>query len=127
MAIRHNIKQAEIGEKLTLSIEKGEGFSEWKDGSRMLVDSDQLSFIYVMETEDDLVYISLPEQFWGQLSEALSKELPVVLKTAEEDHSFELSALHSELSYLLENIKGNSNYGDNMLEAVERSFPANSK
>ncbi|MDN4073679.1 hypothetical protein [Fictibacillus terranigra] len=127
MAIRHNVSQAVTGEQLTLSIEEGQGFSEWKDGSRMLVDSDQLSFIYVMETEDDLVYIGLPEPLWGQLNEALVNELPVVLKKAEEDTFFELSSLHAELSYLLENIKDNSNYGDDMLKAVDRSFTVNSK
>ncbi|MGG1573337.1 hypothetical protein [Fictibacillus sp. NRS-1165] len=127
MAIRHNVSQAVTGEQLTLSIEEGQGFSEWKDGSRMLVDSDQLSFIYVMESEDDLVYIGLPEPVWGQLNEALVNELPVVLKKAEEDTFFELSSLHAELSYLLENIKDNSNYGDDMLKAVDRSFTVNSK
>jgi hypothetical protein len=126
MAIRHDIQHAETGDQLILQIDQN-GISQWKDGERMLVDSDQLSFIYVLETEDDLVYIGLTEPFWGKLSEALTARLPVVLQVAGGEEALLLGARHSELSYLIENIKDNSNYGEEMLEAVEKAFSAHIK
>ncbi|MDN4523646.1 hypothetical protein [Fictibacillus fluitans] len=127
MAIRHDIQHAETGEQLILQITPDSAISEWKDGERMLVDSDQLSFIYVLETKDDLIYIGLPEPLWGKLSEAMSAGLPVVLQGTEGEDTLPLGALHSELSYLIENIKDNSNYGEEMLEAVEKAFSAHIK
>lgn len=126
MAIRHNIQESELGDQLVLTIDSAVNSADWKDGGRMLVDSDQLSFIYVMETDTELIYIGIPHEAWGHLSAALTNELTVILQ-AEENRTFELASLHTELAYLLDNIQDNSNYGEEMLKAVEASFADNIK
>ena len=87
---------------------------------QMLVDSDQLSFVYLMEEGNDYVYILLPEQVWDDLKKGYVESLPVFLQ-AEESRTA-LNGFHDELGYLVENIKGNSNYGENMAAKVESVF-----
>ena len=86
----------------------------------MLVDSDQLSFVYLMEEGNDYVYILLPEPVWDDLKKGYVESLPVFLQ-AEESRTA-LNGFHDELGYLVENIKGNSNYGENMAAKVESVF-----
>lgn len=119
MAERYNIKSSQIADHIYLLIDETDT-SNWKDGGRMLVDSDQLSFIYIMETENELIYIGIPKEYWSDLKSALQKGNSVILRTGESE--LELSAIHEELAYLIENIKGNANYGKEMVEAVEEVF-----
>lgn len=87
----------------------------------MLVDSDQFSFIYLMENMDkDYTYIIVPEQVWPDLKEAMEENHPVLLTFKEEQ--IELINFQSELNYLIDNIKGNGNYGDEMVGKVENMF-----
>ncbi|EIT84607.1 putative phosphatase [Fictibacillus macauensis ZFHKF-1] len=123
MAIRYTVEQATNKEQLILSLaQTSEHVKAWSDGQRMLVDSDQLSFIYVLETADDLIYIDLPQAVWPQVNEALIQNQQAILTIAGSDEELPLSALHNELLYLLENIKDNSNYGEQMQVACEASF-----
>jgi Family of unknown function (UPF0738) len=87
---------------------------------QMLVDSDKLAFIYILETADEFVYAGLPHTIWTELSEAKDKGLKVILKIKEQ--SLELIDLFDELDYLLENIKGNANYGEEMEKKVVELF-----
>jgi hypothetical protein len=87
---------------------------------QMLVDSDKLAFIYILETADEFVYAGLPHTIWTELREAKDKGLKVILKIKEQ--SLELIDLFDELDYLLENIKGNANYGEEMEKKVVELF-----
>ena len=87
---------------------------------QMLVDSDQLAFIYILETADEFVYAGLPHTIWTELREAKDKGLKVILKIKEQN--LELVDLFDELDYLLENIKGNANYGEEMENKVVQLF-----
>ncbi|WP_338787402.1 hypothetical protein [Metabacillus sp. FJAT-53654] len=87
---------------------------------QMLVDSDQLAFIYILETADEFVYAGLPHTIWTQLREAKDKGLKVILQIKEQN--LELVELFDELDYLLENIKGNANYGEEMEKKVVELF-----
>ncbi|MBO1511600.1 hypothetical protein [Metabacillus bambusae] len=87
---------------------------------QMLVDSDQLAFIYILETADEFVYAGLPHTIWTELREAKDKDLKVILKIKEQN--LELVDLFDELDYLLENIKGNANYGEEMEKKVVELF-----
>jgi hypothetical protein len=91
-----------------------------KANGQMLVDSDQLSFIYILESADEFVYAGLPHTIWTKLKEAKDKDLPVILQINENE--IELTDLVPELNYLLENIKGNANYGDEMENKVVEVF-----
>ena len=96
------------------------GVEALKANGQMLVDSDQLSFIYILESADEFVYAGLPHTIWTKLKEAKDKDLPVILQINENE--IELTDLVPELNYLLENIKGNANYGDEMENKVVEVF-----
>ncbi|MGN7398470.1 hypothetical protein ACTHO0_01345 [Cytobacillus praedii] len=107
-------------EELVLQVEEGASILEMKPMGQMLVDSDQLSFIYVVDKDDDYTYISIPESTWPKLKNALENSAEVYI-TDQKDQLL-LTDFHEELSYLIENIKGNSNYGEAMVEKVEALF-----
>ena len=91
-----------------------------KPMEQMLVDSDNLSFIYIMDDESDYTYISIPSFVWPELRKALEKNLKVFLEN--QGSRVCLPNFLEELQYLIENIKGNSNYGAQMVENVEKNF-----
>ncbi|MEH7381682.1 hypothetical protein V7138_14565 [Bacillus sp. JJ1533] len=87
---------------------------------QMLVDSDSLAFIYKLENEQEFIYVSLPSEVWPSLKKIISEKQQVILQL--EDNELELIDIIPELEYLLDNIKGNANYGDVMVELVEKTF-----
>jgi Family of unknown function (UPF0738) len=116
------IMKAEMNnnEDLVLQVEEGVSLSEMKPMGQMLVDSDHLSFIYVVDKNDDYTYISMPESIWPELKKAYEQRATVYISDGREQ--LVLADLHEELNYLIENIKGNSNYGDEMVGKVEALF-----
>ncbi|WP_257349130.1 hypothetical protein [Pseudalkalibacillus decolorationis] len=94
---------------------------ELHPSEQVLVDSDTLAFIYILDTPNDFVYVSFPKEHWGELKDAInqSKETRLHL-TNHPDLSLE--GLKPELEYLIENIKGNANYGNEMMKSVESVF-----
>ena len=50
----------------------------------MLVDSDGLSFVYLLEKEEDYTYIVIPNTVWKELKTALTEQLPVYLSNQSE-------------------------------------------
>jgi hypothetical protein len=93
---------------------------ELKAKGQMIVDSDQLAFIYILESADEFVYAGLPHTIWTKLKEAKEKSLDVILQINEKE--IELTDIFPELNYLLENIRGNANYGDEMEKQVVELF-----
>ncbi|PLS15452.1 hypothetical protein CVD28_22310 [Bacillus sp. M6-12] len=93
--------------------------------SQVLVDSDHLSFIYITEADEDYTYISLPEAIWPELKKALKENRRVVAVSGGTE--LELTDLHREMSELIENIKGNGNYGEELVNRVEEIFLAESQ
>ncbi|MCP8968321.1 hypothetical protein [Ectobacillus ponti] len=88
----------------------------------VLVDSDGFAFLYILETEQDFVYLSMPEAVWPQLKQALAGKQPVWADV--NGVRMELEHLQEELAYLVENIEGNANYGDEFVSRVEAVFLA---
>lgn len=91
-----------------------------KPSGQMLVDSDHFAFVYILELADSFEYVIIKEHVWPELKQAHAQRIPVVLEAGGE--SIELSGLHEELEYLLENIKDNANYGEEMEDKVKRVF-----
>ncbi|MDR4945935.1 UPF0738 family protein [Neobacillus cucumis] len=87
---------------------------------QILVDSDHNSFIYLMENQEEYTYIVLPEQLWSYLKTAIEQKVTVLLKA--EHEQIELPNFLDELEYVLSNIKGNSNYGNELVTKVEGFF-----
>ncbi|WP_078555160.1 hypothetical protein [Bacillus alkalicellulosilyticus] len=93
---------------------------ELQAGERMLVDSDNLAFIYILEEEDRYIYIRISQKWWAELKEAHEQLTPVFINC--NDFQIECRNVHAELTYLLENIDNNSNYGDEFVTAVANTF-----
>lgn len=91
---------------------------------QILVDSNEHSFVYKLEDKDAFVHLRFPEQLWRDLNGLKDKELPiyVVFHVEDENISIELRNFFNDLNSLIENIKGNANYGDSMVKAVETNF-----
>lgn len=91
-----------------------------KPAGQMLVDSNDLSFVYLLEKDDDYTYLAIKDEHWPVLKKGLEEQHPVVLNG--EDTKIDLVQFFEELEYLVENIKGNSNYGEIMVAKVEEIF-----
>ncbi len=88
---------------------------------QVLVDSDSLSFIYILETDDSFIYVSIPKDHWSELKSVLTEEKEGVLSLSHHG-SFPMDGLREELEYLIQNISGNANYGSEMMSSVEEIF-----
>lgn len=113
------ILQSKIIEKKLL-LETSEPIIGLVPGEQILVDSDRYAFIYIMEDKDDYTYIVLHEQIWPILKNAQEQKIPVWVTS--NDQQIELINFHDELEYVVTNIKGNSNYGEELVSKVEDIF-----
>lgn len=103
-----------------LLLHANQSINELTPSEQILVDSENFSFIYLMEDAHDYTYIVIPETFWLQLKVVLDKEVPVWIHF--ENDEIELTNFYEELSYVVSNIRGNRNYGDDMVTKVEQTF-----
>ena len=53
--------------KVRLEIENNQPLNDCKASGQMLVDSDNLSFIYLLEEDDHYTYIAIPDTVWSDL------------------------------------------------------------
>ncbi|WP_017726946.1 UPF0738 family protein [Halalkalibacterium ligniniphilum] len=120
-----HIKRLEITEgkavgalKETLSSELIE---QVQPAKRMLVDSDELAFIYVVEDEQSYYYVSFPKETWPVLRQALEQRFDIFV-SLQENKIINCEQMLDELSYLLSNIDGNGNYGEELEAAVSDVF-----
>lgn len=88
--------------------------------SRMITDTDRMSFVYLVEAGDHYTYLHFDHKDWGALSLIAKEPGPVFLSDG--SHQIELLDFHNELSMLLLNIEGNDNYGHRFVEEVENVF-----
>ncbi|WP_066294883.1 hypothetical protein [Bacillus sp. FJAT-29937] len=100
--------------------EEGYSVIDLKPMEQMLVDSDNLSFVYITDMNDEYTYLAIPESIWSKLKEALDSEFKVYVTDSKD--RIHLPGFIEEFSYLIENIKGNSNYGEEMVKKVESIF-----
>ncbi|MFZ3589246.1 hypothetical protein ACOI1C_08120 [Bacillus sp. DJP31] len=87
---------------------------------RMLADSKRLAFIYILETSTDYMYVSISREYWRDLQKAITDRSTVMVVF--NNQKLELVEIVEELLYLSSNIKGNANYGDEMVNEVEKIF-----
>ncbi|MCA0987830.1 hypothetical protein [Guptibacillus algicola] len=122
MALQYPVTKGEFKEEFTIfHIDEKADLRAYTATGNMLVDSDNLSFVYLLDGEEGYTYIRFNEDIWSSLKEILNKDLPVML-VDETGEKLELVEIKEELAYLVENIKGNSNYGNEMNQAVESVF-----
>jgi|UPI00065DDD14 hypothetical protein len=116
----HFTKSEWDGKNLILKTDQKETFPALKASGQMIVDSDQFAFIYLAEDKDEYIYLYIHEPVWADLHKALQTDAAV--KADIEGEILELTQFSDELSYLIHNIEGNSNYGEEMVAKVESVF-----
>ncbi|WP_066166237.1 hypothetical protein MHH70_07840 [Metasolibacillus sp. FSL H7-0170] len=84
---------------------------------QVIVDSDNMAFIYIVEDEGTYSYLSFPQTTWPALVQIVEKKRDPFLTP-----DLALSNFAEELEYLLWNIQDNENYGKAFVEAVEAQF-----
>lgn len=108
--------------ELMLSTDSKAEIADLTATGQMLVDSDQLSFIYIVEKEEGYQYISIPYETWNVIHEGLRAGMVANLTAGEQ--KLKLKGFSEEMEYLIANITGNSNYGEEMVAKVEQVFAA---
>ncbi|WP_075617322.1 hypothetical protein [Paenisporosarcina indica] len=91
-----------------------------KAAGKLLTDSENNAFIYIMDDSEGYTYVQFPQTVWPLLADSLGAETEPILVWGDT----EISLLHfrEELSMLIFNIEGNHNYGSEFSAAVEQSF-----
>lgn len=82
---------------------------------QMIVDSDHFSFVYLMDNGSTFSYLIFVQETWSMLHEHKDKQIII-------NDTIKLTQFRNELEYLLDNIEGNSNYGNDFVSAVEETF-----
>ncbi|MBU9723630.1 MULTISPECIES: hypothetical protein [Bacillaceae] len=92
--------------------------------SQILVDSERHEFVYILDHPEGYSHLRFTKTVWGTLERIRRETNAMWVSFVNEDHviEFELEDFWSELHALIENIRGNSNYGDSMVQAVEDVF-----
>jgi len=88
--------------------------------NHVLVDSDHLSFLYILENESAFIYVSIPHTYWEAMNGAMKSDKAMFVRV--NNIEIELEQLKEEVEYLIENIEGNANYGEELVTAVEKVF-----
>lgn len=91
-----------------------------EDMKQVLADSDNMSFVYIVEVNEQFMYVGLSDNMWPHLKNVLQDDKKVFLEVNKQ--VVELTAMKEELTYLISNIEGNVNYGDDMVARVEEVF-----
>lgn len=114
----YNINQFEkIHNTIYFSVYEEACVNQMVASGQVIVDSDACAFIYIVEEDGAYNYLSFPQEVWPALVEiVLTKEDPYLVQDKK------LVQFAEELDYLLWNIQGNDNYGQQFVEAVEKQF-----
>lgn len=122
VALQYQATKGEFTEdSIIFHINESAGVAGYSATGNMLVDSDNLSFVYLLDGDEGYTYIRFQEDVWPTLKDVLDNNLKVLV-TDQTGETIELVEVKEELDYLVENIKGNSNYGNEMNQAVENVF-----
>jgi Family of unknown function (UPF0738) len=116
---RISIDKADFKDKKLL-LQASESINGLIPSEQILVDSKQFSFVYLMDHPEGYTYIDIPEPIWPLLKRTLAEKTPVWIQFKTEE--LELTNFYVELVDLLNNIKGNSNYGEEMVAKVGENF-----
>ncbi|QDY44639.1 hypothetical protein HF394_01190 [Planococcus glaciei] len=106
--------------QIQFSILANEPFEAVEAAGKMLADSDECAFVYVVDTGTEYIYVHFKQHTWSVLAEVLKRTEVPLLQWGEQ--IMPLSAFHEEMWLLIENIEGNDNYGEVFRTAVEEVF-----
>jgi hypothetical protein len=99
----------------------------WVPLKRILVDSEQKQFIYVIETQQGWEHIRFPLRVWKTIDQILVQDQDLMLVTSLNEEGEALKSIllkdfNREGKELVMNMRGNANYGEEMVDIVEEYF-----
>ncbi len=109
-----------VHNNLHLSLNDIDEEKQFQPAGQVLADSDNKSFIYLLEDGEQYSYLSLPNTLWKDLVELLKTEQDPYLQIG--NQTIELQGFNEELRALVYNIEGNDNYGNDFVLLVEEIF-----
>lgn len=122
--IVNNIKEEK--DVINFSVNKDITIESWQTldaVGRILVDSEGKAFVYLLENDEGFHHIRISYDHWSEFAKSLSsKKQPILLLNGQSSTGKELIRLWEEMILLLENIKGNGNYGPEFVQEVEKVF-----
>lgn len=110
-------KFEQLHNELYFSLHESEQDIQIQPTGQVIVDSDNMAFIYIVEDEGVYSYLSFPTALWPALVQIVEKKRDPFLTP-----DLTLVNFAEELEYLLWNIQDNENYGQPFVEAVESAF-----
>ena len=117
----YTVKQVEIvHNQVQFILNEKKQLSQLQSTGQVIVDSDNETFLYIIEENNSYSYVSFEKLVWPHLLQMIVSEQKPFLRV--EDGQFELTQFVEELTALLYNIEGNGNYGDSFVQSVEEAF-----
>ncbi|CAM3098529.1 hypothetical protein FITA111629_03435 [Filibacter tadaridae] len=120
----HTLNYVEIGiqngEEIRFSLPNTAERPTGTPAGKMITDSDNVSFVYLLDEEIGYSHIYFKQDVWPYMVKALQAEKEPILFYGEE--SMVLVGFKEELMMLIYNIEGNDNYGEAFSTAVEQAF-----
>ncbi|WP_280769247.1 hypothetical protein [Salipaludibacillus daqingensis] len=111
---------------ICFSVNKEITDENWKNldaVGRILVDSEGKAFVYLLENKQGYHHVRISHEHWAELADGLSvNKTPLLILNEHDKSGKELIYLWDEMKLLLDNIKGNGNYGTLFVEEVEKVF-----
>lgn len=87
---------------------------------KMITDSKEMTFVYLLDEEEEYGYIHFPQSVWPLMVAVLKgNKDPVIIHN---DVRITLIGFVDELTMLIFNIEGNDNYGEEFTTVVEQAF-----
>jgi Family of unknown function (UPF0738) len=108
------------GEEIRFLLDETADQPQGIPSGKMITDSDDLSFVYLLEVEKGYRQLHFTQAVWPLMVDVLKSGVDPVL--AWKDEVIRLSGFKDELSMLIYNIEGNDNYGEAFSSAVEQAF-----
>lgn len=86
----------------------------------MIADSEQSSLLYIIEENEEFVYVTMPIEYWSEMKKASDLKSQVFLQAGEV--KIPLENWQTELTFLVENVVGNFNYGEEFVKQIQSVF-----
>ncbi len=123
MRIQNLVKKVhENGNDILFLLEEETDRQAGTPAMKMITDSEELAFVYLLDEDEGYTYIHFPKETWPYMAKALdSGNDPYLMWN---DEKLPLRGFVEELTMLVYNIEGNDNYGEAFTTAVEQEFEA---
>lgn len=123
MRILNRIREGQrVGDIIHFMLDSDVALPIGTPAHKMITDSDETAFVYLMDADEGYIYIHFPRETWSSMLHALDIGTDPVLVWNSE--LMPLPGFIEELTMLLYNIEGNDNYGEAFTTAVEQEFEA---